>query len=243
MPDSVAQSDTNPVPDGPWKALGFDTFDAYTADQKAKQEKLETQAAEKETMIQRQAQELGDLRKQFTEFKDSTKANGATAAAATGGDSNQDKKDQDEFDSKNLTQLQTLLSDAEKEEVETMFKGFDADQKKLVSGSDEARAEFLRQFLRKQDAAPDSFFGRSRTPAQRTEKSLSEMVQGLFEKRTQAAGSPDVEQKGIPGLGKTLEERVKAHEASVQESRSNPVIEGGDLLGSLKRQRESQAVK
>ena len=59
---AVAEPTNVPVAQ-PWEALGFSTFEAFNADQMGKLSKLEKQVSEDQKMVQRQAQELGDLRK------------------------------------------------------------------------------------------------------------------------------------------------------------------------------------
>jgi hypothetical protein len=229
VPDSKA-ADAKP-PEGPWVALGFETFEAMVASQQAEREKLNKQVTDKENMIQTQAGELGTLRSAIKTFE-TRKPDGDTTAPAAKATKDDPPKG-DKFDQMNIVQLQDVLTPDEKQKVDERFKAFEPDARKMISSSDEGKATFLREFLREQDAAPDSFFGKVRTPDVRQDESLSNKIKALFKTNQGTAGAPEITSTGIPGVGKNRSELIEAHLKSVEQSRSSPVIQGGDLLGSL----------
>jgi len=222
----------------PWEDLGFDTFDAYAQDQKERLERSQATVEDRKKMIDTQAGEIGTLRgenKSLQDLIDSANKNRNTTQPPQ--DNKNDINSSDDYDGMNVSQLEDVLSDDEHIEADKVFLSLKDDDRKLIKGSDDAKAEFIRQFLRKQDEAPDSLFGRNRTPRQRQEETLKQKIQGIFKSEKGSAGTPgELEQTGIPGFGKTPDERKAAHEAYTKASRQAPIIEGGDLLGSLKRQ-------
>ena len=211
-------------------ALGFDTFDAYDADQTSRREKIESQVTAKQEMIDRQATEVGTLRSENTNLSELIKKQGDTTSPAG---TTQEPNTGDGLDGLDAQALERKLTpEARKKSVE-LLEGLSAEDQQVATSTPDAQAAFLRHVLRTQETAPVSFIDRLKGVQPPTPESLEKTIQGLFVKAAVPARSPASNPVGIPGVARTKQELVAIQQAAVETSRQNPLIIGGDLSGSL----------
>jgi hypothetical protein len=239
--------DDEKTPEMPWTKLGFETFAEYEADRAAKiaaareeKAKAEARLEEKDTFINRQADELGQLRKEKgtpapkeDKIEDNKQDNGDTTDDKGG----ETSESGDELDGMNVGQLTELISEDEQKELDDHYKTLSPDQQQLVTGSPEGQAAYLRQFIKAKDTVPDSFFSAIGPKGpKRVQQSVSDKVKGLF--KTEAAKKPspaDVQVLGIPESQRGLAERQLAQR---QRGLESGVGAGGDVIGNLRRMKQ-----
>jgi hypothetical protein len=228
-PEEIAAEAAAAKPEGPWTALGFDTFEAYDKDQKERQAKVEKQAADKQAMIDRQGSEIGELRTDLKTLTESfQKQSDTTSPAGT-----KETPDGDNYSKMTLDELNASLPEATREQAVKMLEGLKPEEQAVVTQSEESQATFLRHVLRTQEAAPTSFLDRLKSPAKPTEESLEKQIQGLFGELKRPASSPASDLHGIPGLARTREELEAVQRAEAKRTNENPTLIGGDLSGSI----------
>jgi hypothetical protein len=213
------------------RGLGFDTFDAYAADQKARLEKKEAQLADKQSFIDVQGSEIGTLRGENTSLTELIKKQGETTSPADTQGGQPDTGDGlDGLDAQALERK--LTPEARKKSVE-MLEGLSEEDQQVATSTPDAQAAFLRHVLRTQQTAPVSFIDRLKGAEPQPAQDLEKTIQGLFTAAAKPAISPTSNPVGIPGVARTKKELEAIQAAAVETSRSNPIIMGGDLSGSL----------
>lgn len=228
----------------PWESLGFDSFDAMIGDQKAKLDQLQRRLEEKDKMIDRQSQEVGDARKRVQEMEESikevtslkerlAKLEDSAKVSSEGGTAgqSQDAPPADTLDKLSESELESRFTDEQAEEFERFFSNLPPENQKIVNSSTEARAEAMRTFLRTQ-ARQQGFF-KSRQKKIMAEKDVMAQIREMFslaDKGTRAPAS--VTPNGPPP-------RERLAQAQEEQSRTIPKVtaQSGSIIEGIRNAR------
>jgi len=221
----------------PWKSLGYESFKDFEAASKEREERARKQAQDRQDMIDRQADEIGKLRQDFTDLATQLKQQGDTPPAAKE-ETPPDTGDQ--YEKLSLIDLNNALTDDDRKSVDEMYSQFSQEEKQLVRNGPEAQAAFLRQYFRNQQVTSDSFFDRLPQPKQQEQVSLTKQIQALFGKAAEEASPSSADVAGIPGLSRSREELEARHMDAYKSSRQQAALAGGDLSAALAAMREGK---
>lgn len=222
----------------PWRALGFDSFEAYQKHQEDQISSLTTQHQEAQKLIGRQGDQLGNVRKALEKL-------GVKIDEAGKISDDEVKRHQQpppppmNYAEENRA-IESRLSPEDKQRLEEHFSSISADQlaamgitsKKELATKPELRYHYLQSFMEEVgELEPDSFFG-GESNSQSAAPSLAERVRGLFASE---------EQRRLQGVmpvtaGRQVGQRDrKPARIDPQLDNSNKLhIQAGDVLGAIK---------
>jgi len=228
----------------PWESLGYDTFDALLGDQKEKLEKLEQRIKEKDGMINRQADEVGEARKQVKEMEKASEEvqtlkerlakleeSSKVQSGGTVSDSAPEPTPADTLDQLSEADLEKRFSDEQVEEFERFVTNLPPENQELISSSDEARAEAKRSFLRNQTRQAGLFRHRNKQVA--SEKDVKALIREMFAQQNRGNRAPaSVTPDGPPPRERYAEEHEKT-------ARTLPKVtqQSGSLLEGIRNAR------
>ena len=173
----------------PWENLGYESFDAYSQAQAAEFEKLRKQADEKQAMIDRQANELGQLRKSAKPADAPAPTQQATPQPNTPSEDDAVTKEAQ----RTLRELKITMPADQTARVNEALAKAEPDIVKIVKTDPQSRLVFMRNVLGDEFQLPspkvDIFEGLE--PAAPANKPLHETLQELLNQQKQPnAGKP-----------------------------------------------------
>lgn len=213
-----------------WEALGYESFDAMSADLAKVREELEKvkgQVTEKEGFIQKQAGELGDLRKAVTEVDELKKsieelknkpapepAQEAPAPAPTPSLDDEEKRLSEKLEGEALNAFNKLVADLTDEE------------KAAVKTNQEYRIGLIKSVVT--EVAPEETLFPYVGKKEQMKETVEDMIKNTLAKYQKSATNIQPTVKGSAGQGMTTP--VEGSNISATE----PIVpKGGSLLAGI----------
>ncbi len=207
----------NTIPKQPWETLGYSSFDEYDKSLKAEAEKLRKQAEDRQAMIDRQANELGELRKRVNTSAEPQKPSSGTPPAPPQGNADDEVEREAK---KRLDAAIVAMTPEQQAKLEEAFSKATPEVVASVKQNAQTRLIFMQHALGEEAPKPKvSFFDglipeKRETAAEKLKRLLADVSDKPIPHAQSRSGVPRPSRMNADDASETVTPHQRFYEAS-----------------------------